>query len=144
MAVRHSLTRRVRFAAAHRYRRPEWDDATNQRVFGACANPHFHGHSYVCDVTVAGPLDPTTGFVVDLGVLDEILGCEVRARYDHRNLNLELPEFADGAAIPTGEVLATVIAERVQQALADHGSAVIVQRVVVAEDESLWSTWERT
>lgn len=135
-----SLTRRVRFSAAHRYRRPEWDDATNARVFGACANPHFHGHSYVCDVTVAGPLDPATGFVVDLGVLDSILRTEVRERYDHRNLNLELPEFADGARIPTGEELASVIAERVQAAL---GSAGTVVRVVVAEDETLWSTWER-
>jgi 6-pyruvoyltetrahydropterin/6-carboxytetrahydropterin synthase len=136
---RHSLTRRVRFSAAHRYRRPEWDDATNTRVFGACANPHFHGHSYVCDVTVAGSLDPTTGFVVDLGVLDDILRRDVRERYDHRNLNLELPEFADGQRIPTGEELAAVIAERVQAALGASGTVV---RVVVAEDEALWSTWE--
>jgi 6-pyruvoyltetrahydropterin/6-carboxytetrahydropterin synthase len=136
---RHSLTRRVRFSAAHRYRRPEWDDATNTRVFGACANPHFHGHSYICDVTVAGPLDPTTGFVVDLGVLDDILRRDVRERYDHRNLNLELPEFADGQRIPTGEELAAVIAERVQAALGASGTVV---RVVVAEDEALWSTWE--
>jgi 6-pyruvoyltetrahydropterin/6-carboxytetrahydropterin synthase len=130
----------VRFSAAHRYRRPEWDDATNARVFGACANPHFHGHSYVCDVTVAGPVDPATGFVVDLGALDAILRTEVRERYDHRNLNLELPEFADGARIPTGEELASVIAERVQAALASAGTVV---RVVVAEDETVWSTWER-
>jgi 6-pyruvoyltetrahydropterin/6-carboxytetrahydropterin synthase len=140
MATRHSLTRRVRFAAAHRYRRPDWDDATNTRVFGACANPHFHGHSYVCDVTVSGPLDPITGFVVDLGALDEILTREVRMRYDHRNLNLETPEFADGMLIPTGEQLATVIAERVQHALGEAGTVV---RVTVAEDEALWSTWER-
>ena len=59
------LTRRVTFAAAHRYRRPEWDDATNARVFGACAHPSFHGHSYRCDVTVQGPLDETTGMVVE-------------------------------------------------------------------------------
>jgi 6-pyruvoyltetrahydropterin/6-carboxytetrahydropterin synthase len=136
---RHSLTRRVRFSAAHRYRRPEWDDETNTRAFGACANPHFHGHSYICDVTVAGPLDPTTGFVVDLGVLDDILRRDVRERYDHRNLNLELPEFADGQRIPTGEELAAVIAERVQAALGASGTVV---RVVVAEDEALWSTWE--
>jgi 6-pyruvoyltetrahydropterin/6-carboxytetrahydropterin synthase len=139
---RHSLTRRVRFAAAHRYRRPEWDDATNARVFGACANPHFHGHSYVCDVTVDGPLDVTTGFVVDLGALDGVLAREVRERYDHRNLNLECPEFAEGALIPTGEQLATVIAERVQRALAEAAPGATVTRVVVAEDEALWSSWE--
>ncbi|MCU0636031.1 MAG: 6-carboxytetrahydropterin synthase [Gemmatimonadaceae bacterium] len=134
----------MRFAAAHRYRRPEWDDATNARVFGACANPHFHGHSYVCDVTVSGPVDGTTGFVVDLGALDAALEREVRARYDHRNLNLECPEFADGALIPTGEVLASVIAERVQRALSTDGHAATVWRVVVAEDDTLWSTWEAT
>jgi 6-pyruvoyltetrahydropterin/6-carboxytetrahydropterin synthase len=132
----------VRFAAAHRYRRPEWDDATNARIFGACANPHYHGHSYVCDVTVEGALDATTGFVVDLGVLDRALAHEVRERYDHRNLNLECPEFADGALIPTGEQLATVIAERVQRALAEGAQTATVTRVVVAEDESLWSSWE--
>jgi 6-pyruvoyltetrahydropterin/6-carboxytetrahydropterin synthase len=142
VGARLSLTRRVRFAAAHRYRRPEWDEATNARTFGACANPHFHGHSYVCDVTVTGPVDPATGFVVDLGLLDDVLAREVRARYDHRNLNLETPEFAEGAAIPTGEELARVIAERVGAALAAGESRARVLRVVVAEDEGLWSTWE--
>ena len=136
------LTRRVTFAAAHRYRRPEWDEATNQRAFGACAHPHFHGHSYRCEVTVRGDVDPLTGFVVDLGELDAVLASEVRARFDHRNLNLDVPEFADGALVPSGENLARHIHDRVTDALAARGSRARVVRVTVAEDETLSATYE--
>jgi len=134
-----SLTRRVTFAAAHRYRRPEWDDARNEAVFGLCARSSFHGHSYVCDVTVRGPIDDVTGMVVDLGVLDRVLAAEVRDRFDHRNINLDVPEFADGRLVPTGENLARFIAERVQRAL---GAGVTVTRVTVAEDATLSATYE--
>ncbi|HEY0970589.1 MAG TPA: 6-carboxytetrahydropterin synthase [Gemmatimonadales bacterium] len=128
------LSRRVRFAAAHRYRRPEWDDARNEATFGLCARPSFHGHGYVCDVTVGGEIDPLTGFCVDLGVLDRVLDVEVRERFDHRNINTDVPEFADGLLVPTGENLARFIFDRVQAAL---GEAVRVVEVVVAEDETL-------
>jgi 6-pyruvoyltetrahydropterin/6-carboxytetrahydropterin synthase len=128
------LTRRVRFAAAHRYRRPEWDDARNEATFGLCARPSFHGHSYVCDVTVSGEIDPLTGFCADLAVLDRVLDVEVRERFDHRNINTDVPEFADGRLVPTGENLARFIFERVQAAL---GDAPRVVEVVVAEDETL-------
>ena len=137
---RTSLTRRVLFSAAHRYRRDDWSDAENEAVFGACANPHFHGHSYCCDVTVAGPVDEETGFVVDLGFLDQVLQQEIRQRFDHRNINLEVPEFADGQLIPTGENIARFIAERVQAALA-HSTALVI-RVCLAEDATLSSTYE--
>lgn len=137
---RTSLTRRVLFAAAHRYRRPDWSEAENAAVFGACAHPNFHGHSYICDVTVAGPVDEETGFVVDLGFLDQVLQREVRERFDHRNINLDVPEFADGALIPTGENLARFIAERVQIALVRTSALVI--RVHLAEDATLSSTYE--
>ena len=93
--ARAYLTRRVTFAAAHRYRRPEWDDARNLATFGLCARPNYHGHTYVCDITVGGEIDETTGFIVDLGVLDRVLAAEVRERYDHTNLNLDIPEFAE-------------------------------------------------
>ena len=136
--ARAYLTRRVTFAAAHRYRRPDWDDATNAAVFGACAHPHYHGHSYTCDVTVGGPVDEDTGMIADLGRLDRVLADEVRARYDHRNLNLDCPEFAEGTRVPTGENLARVIFARVQAALGDH---VQVVEVRVAEDATLSSTY---
>ena len=113
------LTRRVRFAAAHRYRRPEWDDARNAAVFGLCARPNYHGHSYLCTVSVEGDIDPVTGMVVDLGLLDRVLDEEVRRRFDHRNVNLDVPEFADGLLVPTGENLARFVFERVQRRLGD-------------------------
>ena len=133
------LTRRVSFAAAHRYRVPEWSDEKNEATFGLCARPSYHGHSYVCDVTVTGEVDRVTGFVVDLGLLDRVLQHEVRERLDHRNINTDVPEFADGRMIPTGENLARFIAERVQKGL---GDAARVTRVMVAEDSTLSTTYE--
>ena len=133
-----SLTRRISFSAAHRYSRPEWSDEKNTSTFGACAWPNFHGHSYVCDVTVGGPIDATTGFVVDLGLLDDILSRQVKQRFDHRNINLDVPEFADGKLVPTGENLARFIFERVQREIPKPAR---VLRVTVGEDDSLSATY---
>jgi len=132
------LTRRVTFAAAHRYRRHEWSNARNEQVFGLCARENYHGHTYTCDVTVTGPIDATTGFVMDLGLLDRVLTTEVRDRFDHRNINLDVPEFADGKRIPSGEELAAFIFERVQGAL---GAAATVVEVTVAEDATLSASY---
>ena len=139
-----SLTRRVTFAAAHRYRRPDWSDERNAAVFGLCARPSYHGHGYSCQVTVRGVIDPETGFCVDLALLDRVLQDEVRERFDHRNLNVDVQEFADGALIPTGENLARHIAARVQERLdaAAAGAGPRVTRVVVAEDDTLSVTYE--
>ena len=133
------ITRRVTFAAAHRYRIAEWSDERNAAAFGLCARPSFHGHSYVCDVTVTGHVDSVTGFLVDLPALDAALQREVRERFDHRNINLDIPEFGDGGLIPTGENVARFICERVQASL--EGTARVV-RVVVAEDSTLSATYE--
>jgi 6-pyruvoyltetrahydropterin/6-carboxytetrahydropterin synthase len=135
--VNASLTRRVSFSAAHRYRRPEWSDERNQAVFGDCARENYHGHNYACDVTVSGPIDQETGMIVDLGLLDRVLASEVRDRFDHRNINLDVPEFADGRLIPTGENLARVILGFMQAALGDR---VRVTEVRVAEDTTLSAT----
>ncbi|MDP9349051.1 MAG: 6-carboxytetrahydropterin synthase [Gemmatimonadota bacterium] len=97
------LTRRVRFSAAHRYHRPEWSEERNREVFGACANPHGHGHNYLLEVTVAEEVDAETGFCVDLGGLDRVLKEEVTDRLDHQHLNYVVPEFAEGGRIPTTE-----------------------------------------
>jgi 6-pyruvoyltetrahydropterin/6-carboxytetrahydropterin synthase len=132
------LTRRVSFAAAHRYRRPDWSEERNRETFGNCAWQNYHGHSYVCDVTVTGEIDRETGMLVDLGVLDDVLRVEVRERFDHRNINLDVPEFADGQLVPTGEELARFIFERVQRGL---GDAARVVEVVVAEDATLSASY---
>jgi 6-pyruvoyltetrahydropterin/6-carboxytetrahydropterin synthase len=135
----HYLTRRVTFAAAHRYRLPQWSDEKNAEVFGLCARPNYHGHTYVCDVTVRGELDEMTGMIVDLAKLDRVLEAEVRDRFDHHNINLDISEFADGRLMPTGENLARFIFERVQRAL---GAAAAVTAVTIAEDESLRVTYD--
>jgi len=132
------LTRRVAFAAAHRYRRPDWSDERNAEVFGLCARESFHGHSYVCDVVVTGEIDPVTGMIVDLGLLDRVLSAEVRDRFDHRNINVDVPEFADGRLVPTGEELARFIFDRVQTGLA---AAATVVSVTIAEDATLSATY---
>ena len=133
-----SLTRRVTFAAAHRYRRPEWSNEKNEKTFGACARQHYHGHSYACTVTIEGEIDPLTGFAVDLATLDQILTKEVKDRFDHRNINVEVPEFADGLLVPTGENLARFIFERVA---ASMPKASRVTSVTIAEDETLSATF---
>lgn len=132
------LTRRVQFAAAHRYRRPEWSEEKNSEVFGLCARPNYHGHTYTCDVTVQGEIDEKTGFVVDLGILDQILDREVVQRFDHRNINLEVAEFADGRLVPSGENLARFIFDCVARSLP---SPARLSQVTVAEDVTLSATY---
>ena len=134
------LTRRVTFAAAHRYSLPDWTPAKNLDVFGACSNPSYHGHTYTCDVVVTASVNKKTGMLVDLAKLDRILQVEVKDRFDHRNINLDVPEFGEGKMVPTGENLAQFIYERVQTAL---GKTVTVQRVTVAEDATLSATYSQ-
>ena len=132
------LTRRTRFAAAHRYRRPDWSDEQNEKASGLCARESYHGHSYWCDVTIAGEMEPVTGFIVDLGEFDRILGEEIRERFDHRNINTDVPEFGDGRLIPSGENLARFIHDRLRNRLPD---TVAIVDVTVAEDDSLSSSY---
>ena len=101
------LTRKAEFSSAHFYRNAAWSDEKNAEVFGKCANLNGHGHNYTLEVTVAGQVDPVTGFVVDLKLLKEILEREVVGVYDHRHLNHEVPEFAH--TIPTTENMAVAI-----------------------------------
>jgi 6-pyruvoyltetrahydropterin/6-carboxytetrahydropterin synthase len=104
------LTRKAEFSASHYYWNPAWSEAENVRVFGKCANRNGHGHNYTLEVTVAGEVDAESGFVVDLKALKEILEREVVSVYDHRHLNLEVPEFA--SEIPTTENIAIAVWKR--------------------------------
>lgn len=101
------VSRKAHFNAAHRLYRPDWDDVRNREVFGKCSNPHFHGHNYEIIVSVTGPIDPETGFVVDMKVLKDLIRAEVEDALDHKNLNEEVPEFA--GLNPTAENIAVVI-----------------------------------
>jgi len=109
------LTRKCEFSASHYYHNPDFTPEENQRVFGKCANLNGHGHNYTLEVTVAGDVDPTTGFVIDLKQLKDILDSDVVEAMDHRHLNKELPEFA--TLIPTTENLAITIWNRLVKQL---------------------------
>jgi 6-pyruvoyltetrahydropterin/6-carboxytetrahydropterin synthase len=109
------LTRKCEFSASHFYHNPQWTDEQNRRVFGKCANLNGHGHNYTLEVTVKGEIDATTGFVVDLKELKDVLNREVVDAMDHRHLNKEVPEFA--TRIPTTENIAIAIWQRLEQKL---------------------------
>ena len=100
------VCRRSTFNAAHRLFNPDWSDEKNLEVFGKCSNPNYHGHNYVLETWLEGPVDPDTGYVIDLKKLKEILNEEISDRFDHRNLNLDCPEFRD--LKPSAENIAIV------------------------------------
>jgi 6-pyruvoyltetrahydropterin/6-carboxytetrahydropterin synthase len=106
------LTRKAEFSSAHYYWVDAWSDEENVRVFGKCANRNGHGHNYTLEVTVEGEIDAASGFVVDLKELKAILEREVVSVYDHRHLNLEVPEFK--TTMPTTENMAVAIWGRLQ------------------------------
>lgn len=101
------VSRKAHFNAAHRLYLPEWDNAKNEAVFGKCNNPHFHGHNYELVVGVTGEIDPKTGMVIDMKVLKDLIKSEVEEALDHKNLNVEVPEFK--TLNPTAENIAVVI-----------------------------------
>lgn len=108
------LTRRYRFSASHRLHSPDLTEAGNDRVYGKCNNPFGHGHDYVLSVSVRGPLDESTGRVVDLDALDGVVAREVVEPFEHRNLNAEVEAFRE--TVPTTENLAFEIRRRLSLA----------------------------
>ena len=132
------LERRYRFSASHLYRRPDWTEEENRRRFGKCANLPGHGHNYRLWVTVQGSVDPATGFVADLGVLDALINERILDRLDHQHLNVALPEFAEGKAIPTSENLIRWILDQLAGQL-PPGNALVKLRL--EEDEDLAAEW---
>ncbi|MGB5314553.1 MAG: 6-carboxytetrahydropterin synthase [Robiginitalea sp.] len=106
------VSRKAHFNAAHRLYRPDWDNTKNELVFGKCNNPRYHGHNYELIVSVTGPIDPTTGFVIDMKVLKDLIRVEVEDVMDHKNLNEEVAEFK--TLNPTAENIAVVIWNRLR------------------------------
>ena len=100
------VSRKAHFNAAHRLYHPDWDLEKNNAVFGKCNNPNFHGHNYELVVSVTGEIDPETGFVIDMKVLKDLIKNEIEDAFDHKNLNVEVPEFKD--LNPTAENIAVV------------------------------------
>lgn len=116
--MRISIFRKAHFNAAHRLYKPEWSDEKNRSVFGICSNPNFHGHNYELDVKISGELDPETGILMDLKTLKEILEQHVELYFDHKNLNLDLPEFK--SKVPTAENICILIYEILRKVISEH------------------------
>ena len=106
------VTRREHFSSAHRLFNPAWSEDRNAQVFGKCSNPAGHGHNYYVEVTVAGEIDPETGYVVDLKQLKEVILERVIRRVDHKNLNVDVDFLRD--VIPTAENIAVAIWQQLQ------------------------------
>jgi 6-pyruvoyltetrahydropterin/6-carboxytetrahydropterin synthase len=106
------VTRRLHFSAAHRLHREDWTEARNREVFGLCSNPNWHGHNYELDVTVEGPVDAETGYVLDLKTLRDLVEARVIADVDHRNLNVDVSWLAE--VNPTTENLVVAIWRRLE------------------------------
>jgi 6-pyruvoyltetrahydropterin/6-carboxytetrahydropterin synthase len=111
-ALKISLTRRYRFSASHRLHNRLFSEEQNRELYGKCANPRGHGHNYVVEVTVAGPVDPATGMVANLGDLDPFVEREVIEAFDHKYLNEQIAEF--GKLVPTTENVCREIYRRLK------------------------------
>ena len=105
--MRVKVSRKAHFNAAHRLYNPNWSYEKNDEVFGKCNNPKFHGHNYDLIVSVTGTIDPETGYVMDMKVLKDLIRDEVEEAFDHKNLNLDVPDFEK--LNPTAENIAVVI-----------------------------------
>lgn len=114
--MRVTISRKAHFNAAHRLYRKDWTFEHNDRVFGKCNNPNFHGHNYELTVSVAGEIDPETGFVMDAKILADIIKEEVEEAFDHKNLNLDVAEFEN--LNPTAENIAVVIWNKMRARIA--------------------------
>ncbi len=127
---RVTITRRLRFNAAHRVYNPAFSDARNNEVFGKCNNPNWHGHNYILDVSVTGDVDPDTGYVIDLSIIRDAVTKHVIDVVDHRNLNIDVPFLRD--MIPTTENLAVAFWHVIAPVIAPH----VLTRVRIYETEN--------
>jgi 6-pyruvoyltetrahydropterin/6-carboxytetrahydropterin synthase len=113
-----AITRKMHFNAAHRLYNKEWSDENNEDVFGKCNNPYYHGHNYELEIKVIGQINPLTGFVVDVKELKRIVNEKVIDHFDHKNLNLEVPDFQ--ALNPTVENIAKIIYDKIIPELSEE------------------------
>ena len=114
--MRVTVHRKAHFNAAHRLYRKDWDDDKNAQVFGKCSNPNYHGHNYELIVSVTGNIDPETGFVIDLKILKDLISQEIETPFDHKNLNIEVPEFQQ--LNPTAENISVIIYNKLRPHIA--------------------------
>ncbi len=110
--MKTAVIRKAHFNAAHRLHNDDWSAEKNKDVFGKCNNPNYHGHNYDLEVKVVGEVNPETGYVMDMKILKQFIKSEVTEIYDHKNLNLDVPDFK--TTIPTAENIARAIYERLR------------------------------
>lgn len=123
--MRVTISRKAHFNAAHRLYRPDWSMEKNDSVFGKCNNPNFHGHNYELIASVTGEIDPETGYVMDIKTLADLIELEVENAFDHKNLNLDVPEFKN--LNPTAENIVVVIWNKLRAKIkADHELEVVL------------------
>ncbi len=118
MPERVSVFRQEHFNAAHRLNNPAWSAEENARVFGKCNYPHYHGHNYELIVRVTGEIDPETGYVIDMKHLSDIISDHVLERFDHKNLNEDVPDFKD--INPSAENIAVAIYRILRPLISEH------------------------
>lgn len=111
-----TVSRKAHFNAAHRLYRKDWSDEKNDQIFGKCNNPNFHGHNYDMIVSVTGDIDPETGYVIDVKILKDLIKTEIEDAFDHKNLNLDVPEFQN--LNPTAENIVVIIFNKLRKHLA--------------------------
>lgn len=110
-----TVSRKAHFNAAHRLYRKDWSDDKNSAVFGKCSNPNFHGHNYELIVSVTGRINKETGYVMDMKILKDIIKEEIEDAFDHKNLNIEVPEFKD--LNPTTENIVVITYNKIKAKL---------------------------
>jgi len=129
------ITRRERFSAAHRMYREEWSDEENQKVFGKCSNPNWHGHDYVLYVTVKGEISGESGFFMNINRLKQIIADKITDKVDHKNLNLEVSFFS--GKIATTENLAIAIWDELKPAVEKEGALLHCVKICETENNTV-------
>jgi 6-pyruvoyltetrahydropterin/6-carboxytetrahydropterin synthase len=122
--MRVTVSRKAHFNAAHRLYRKDWSNEQNDAVFGKCNNPNFHGHNYELTVSVTGEIDPETGYVIDTKILSDLIKLHIEDAFDHKNLNLDVPEFAD--LNPTAENIVVLIWQKLRKHIQDNKDLEVV------------------
>ena len=116
MSKKVSVFRKEHFNAAHRLHNPDWSAEKNKEIFGLCNNPNYHGHNYELIIQITGTINPETGYVIDMKVLSDLAQEEVVKKFDHKNLNLDVPEFEN--LNPSAENIAVVIYHKLRVKIA--------------------------
>lgn len=132
--LRYSIARRVHFSSAHRYFNNDWSEQKNRDFFGSCYSEVGHGHNYILEAHISGPIDPVTGMIINLRDLDKALK-NITDPLDHKHLNQNLPYFSD--KVPTTENLAIYLSNQLSKQLSEFKDLQI-QKLVLYEGDDLW------